>query len=76
MSGHEHVLLMVKHWRGRRAQAWFDSIIGRALLARLDDDQALAQLAAHGKLGVRAKMTDQEVKAALASIRRNRIARS
>src|SRR6185312_9901167 len=54
----------------------FDSIIGRAILARLDDDRALAQLDAHGKLGLRAMMSDEEIKAEFASIRKNRIARS
>lgn len=84
VSGHERVLLVAQQGSyalqhtgavAERKPA-FDSIIGRAILARLDDDRALAQLDAQGKLGLRAMMSDQEVKAEFASIRKNRIARS
>lgn len=54
----------------------FDSIIGRAILARLDDAQALAQLELGAERGLRSQMTDDEVKAELAGIRERRIARS
>lgn len=84
VAGHERVLLVAQQGTyalqhtgsvAERKPA-FDSIIGRAILARLDDAQALAQLDAQGKLGIRASMSDDEVRAEFAAIRKDRIARS
>jgi DNA-binding IclR family transcriptional regulator len=84
VSGPERVLLLAQQGSyalqhtgsvAERKPA-FDSIIGRAILARLDDAQALAQLDLGRERGLRAEMSDQEVKAELAGIRTSRIARS
>jgi DNA-binding IclR family transcriptional regulator len=84
VSGHERILLVARQGSyplqhtgtvAERKPA-FDSIIGRAILARLDDAQALAQLDARGRLGIRASMTDGDVRGELAAIRRDRFASS
>lgn len=84
VSGRERVLLVARQGSyalqhtgsvAERKPA-FDSIIGRAILARLSDDEALERLDSGGKQGIRARMTDDEVRAELATIRKERIARS
>ncbi|POR52454.1 IclR family transcriptional regulator [Bosea psychrotolerans] len=84
VAGHERVLLAAQQGSyalqhtgsiAERKPA-FDSIIGRAILARLNDAQALAQLKAGSDRGVLGGMSDAQVKAELAEIRRTRIARS
>lgn len=84
LSGHERVLLAAQQGTyplqhtgaiAERIPA-FDSVIGRVILARLGDDQALAQVDARGKQGLRAAMSDDEVRSEFAAIRANRIART
>ena len=82
--GHERVLLAAQQGSyalqhtgavAERKPA-FDSIIGRAILARLDDETALARLAAGKREGILARMSDEDVRAELAAVRLGRIARS
>ena len=84
VSGHERVLLVARQGSfplqhtgsvAERKPA-FDSIIGRAILARLSDEAAIKQLDSGPERDMRARMTDEQVRAELAAIRARKIAGS